>query len=139
MSTARDGHPARCHLRSGHSPPELPFREQRPYVIPLFWKVVKLLTANHGEGSGFRGPVQEAGVQESEAAENTCSTPATWFTWATRGSLRQASRPFPGHHVASPQRVTFSSTAIGKPPARSTVLTQPSLFIVGEKIYDFSF
>lgn len=39
MSTARDGHPARCHLRSGHSPPELPFRggpmsgqpwEQRP-------------------------------------------------------------------------------------------------------------
>lgn len=58
---------------------------------------------------------------------------------ATRAYCLHALRPFPGQHVSSPGASDLQHDSDRKVPARSTVLTEPSLFIVGEKIYDFSF
>ena len=115
-----------CRLQNCHS-------TVAPGTNTLCYSIIfknRLLTRTTEKGHGPPEPAQVPGVQETPGEEDSS---------AMQASPIQPQLPSQDSMSLCPRRVTFSVLTTGQPPTHPTVLTETGLFIVGKKIYGFSF
>lgn len=134
MSAARDGRQPCCHLHFGHSPPELPFRDGPCVTAALGTNTqchsIVSTSSQTSHNKPWRRemppePVQVAGVQET-GVHPPRGPPASMLCALSQGSM-----------FLRPERVTFSTTAIGKCP-HAPLSSQSRAFLSQERKYTIS-